>query len=177
MTESYLKQMQETLILKTGGTFSKVYEPLSGELIVPNCSSIVETIIETAFLGNGDISIKPIIHKDSLDFTDDDRALLVKEIMAAPQKHILITHGTDTMDLSASIITEKAPDKVVVFTGAMKPFSICPIEATSNLSLAYGFLASNPKNGIYIAMNGIVDLAENVTKDRTNGLFILKDNI
>ena len=169
--------MEETLILKTGGTFSKVYEPLSGEFIIPDCTSALDAIIKTAFLGNGNVSIRTVINKDSLDFTDEDRALLLQEVTNAPQKNIIVVHGTDTMNLSAACITEAKLNKAVVFTGAMKPFSICPIESTSNFSIAYGFLSASPKNGVYIAMHGLVDQAQNIFKDKTKGVFLKKDSI
>jgi len=169
--------MQEVLILKTGGTFSKVYEPLSGELVVPDSNNALDAIIKTAFLGNGNVSIKSIINKDSLDFTDEDRTLLVQEITHAPQKHIIVVHGTDTMNLSAACVEEAHLDKVVVFTGAMRPFSICKIESTSNFSMAYGFLSASPQNGVYIAMHGLTEKAQNIFKDKSKGVFLKKDDI
>lgn len=39
----------------------------------------------------------PIIRKDSLHITDADRELIRATIAAQPTRHVLITHGTDSM--------------------------------------------------------------------------------
>jgi L-asparaginase len=54
----------------------------------------------------------------------------------------------------------------------MVPFSIDPIEATANLSLALGF-CKLAKRGVYIALNGVVDNYDKVIKNRELGKFEL----
>jgi L-asparaginase len=61
-------------------------------------------------------------------------------------------------------------DKVIVFTGAMVPFSIDTIEATANLSMALGY-ARNASNGVYIAMQGVCGSYDKVIKNRELGKF------
>jgi L-asparaginase len=55
----------------------------------------------------------------------------------------------------------------------MVPYSIDPTEATANLASAYGYMNCVKKEGIYIAMNGVMDTYKRVKKDRIQGKFIL----
>jgi L-asparaginase len=75
------------------------------------------------------------------------------------------------MHKSAKFISKFIKDKIVIFTGAMKPYEINPIEATSNLMLAIGF-SQNAKEGIYISMHGIVKKYNKIKKDYKKGIFI-----
>ena len=54
----------------------------------------------------------------------------------------------------------------------MVPYSIDPVEATANLCSAYGYIKALEKSGIYIAMNGVMDVYEKVQKDKKLGKFI-----
>ena len=60
--------MDEVLIITCGGTFSKVYNPLDGTMIVPKNNEILERIIKTYFKFNINlIDIQEFIYKDSLE--------------------------------------------------------------------------------------------------------------
>ena len=155
------------LILNTGGTFNKRYNPLSGELFVPKDNHAVEAIINSLVI---DISLHGILYKDSLEMDDSDRELLAQTIAAFEEKVIIVVHGTDTMDLSADTIAQLALQKTVIFTGAMVPFSIDPIEATANLAMAIGF-ALRSCSGVYIVMQGICGQYNYVRKNRECGKF------
>jgi len=155
------------LILNTGGTFNKRYNPIIGELFVPKDNDAVISI--TALMAiNADV--KGIIYKDSLEMNEDDRILLAKTVEKTEEKIIIIVHGTDTMDVSADYIAHQSFDKVIVFTGAMVPYSIDPVEAAANLGAAVGF-AQNAKEGVYVSMQGIVGPYERVIKNRAAGKF------
>lgn len=155
------------LILNTGGTFNKRYDPKKGELFVPVDNKAVESIVS---IFSDTIAIQGLLYKDSLEMTQDDRELLAKTISLSDEKLIIVLHGTDTMELSAQCISQLALDKVIVFTGAMIPFSIDPIEATANLSMAIGY-ALNASPGVYIIMQGVCGLYDTVTKNRERGKF------
>ena len=156
------------LIINTGGTFNKVYEPTIGELIVPQNSVAVETILKQ--LPNISANIEGIIFKDSLDMSDSDREELYRVVRDSKDKDIVIVHGTDTMDISAKYIAQRINNKRVIFTGAMVPFSILPIEATANLSMAISFLRYLDY-GVYISMQGLVLPFDKIIKDRRVGIF------
>jgi len=155
------------LILNTGGTFNKRYDPISGELFVPNDNHAVEAILKSLVV---DIPLQGVIYKDSLEMDNHDRSLLATTIRQADEKIVIVVHGTDTLDLSAAYIASLALEKVVVFTGSMIPFSIDTIEATANLSMALGY-AQNVSNGVYIVMQGVMGRYDSVKKNKSVGKF------
>ena len=159
-------------VINTGGTFNKRYNPLSGELEVPKDSLALDEIISYCY--NIDFDVLNIISKDSLEMNDADREFIVKTIKNCKNENIIIVHGTDTIDLTASFIDENIKDKTIVLTGAMLPISINKIEATLNFASAIGFLNANIKNGIYISMHGSVKNYKKLIKNREIGQFLEK---
>ena len=159
-------------VINTGGTFNKRYNPLSGELEVPKDSLALDEIISYCY--KIDFDVLNVISKDSLDMSDADREFIVKTIKNCKNENIIIVHGTDTIDLTASFIDENIKDKTIVLTGAMLPISINKIEATLNFASAIGFLNANIKNGIYISMHGSVKNYKKLIKNREIGQFLEK---
>ena len=159
-------------VINTGGTFNKRYNPLTGELEVPKDSLALDEIISYCY--NIDFEVLNIISKDSLEMSDADREFIVKTIKNCKNENIIIVHGTDTIDLTASFIDENIKDKTIVLTGAMLPISINKIEATLNFASAIGFLNANIKNGIYISMHGSVKNYKKLIKNREIGQFLEK---
>ena len=159
-------------VINTGGTFNKRYNPLSGELEVPKDSLALDEIISYCY--NIDFDVLNVISKDSLDMSDADREFIVKTIKNCKNENIIIVHGTDTIDLTASFIDENIKDKTIVLTGAMLPISINKIEATLNFASAIGFLNANIKNGIYISIHGSVKNYKKLIKNREIGQFLEK---
>ncbi len=155
------------LILNTGGTFNKKYNPIAGELYVPSDEKAIEAIIDTL---NMDVRVRGILHKDSLEMDESDRALLCEEIVNAKEEIVIVVHGTDTMDQSAVKVAQLGLDKTVVFTGAMVPFAVDPIEATANLAMAIGY-ATNCKRGVYIVMQGVCGEYDTIIKNKAVGKF------
>ena len=156
-------------VLITGGTIDKQYNPLNGELIFTQTSvekmlfqsrSTVETELEVLML------------KDSLEMEDQDREILSLACNKAKEKHIIITHGTDTMVTSADKIAENlANDKTVVLLGAMVPYQFKQSDALFNLGCAMSAVQIL-KPGVYITMNGQVFDHKYVIKNRSIGEFV-----
>ncbi len=162
--------MEKILIINTGGTFNKIYNPINGELEIDKSGKAIKTIAKSWLI---DFKIINIIGKDSLDIIDSDREEIYKTIEKSEFKKIIIVHGTDTIDKTAKYLDELNLDRQIILTGAMVPFSINPIEATANLSSAYGYLLRKRENRIYIAMNGKIDLYKRVIKNRGKGYFVI----
>lgn len=153
-------------IFTTGGTFDKVYyDALSdfqiGEPMAPE-------LLQEAGV-TFDFDVKSLLKKDSLEMTDDDRERVRDAVQRCSARHIVITHGTDTMTQTAHALGNVG-DKVVVFTGAMQPARMRVSDAAFNLGLAIGALHCLPA-GIYIAMSGQVFPATQVQKNRAAGRF------
>jgi L-asparaginase len=157
------------LIINTGGTFNKRYNPLKGELEVPKDSIALDGILK--YFYNLEYNLINIIHKDSLDILDCDREDIAKTIKNSNQDKILIIHGTDTMDKTAEFLNKNIVDKKILLTGAMVPVSIDGIEASTNLSMSIGYLLNAVEDGIYISMHGLVDKYKKVYKNREVGVF------
>ena len=154
-------------IINTGGTFNKRYDPIKGELFVPNDNRAVEEILKSLVM---DISLEGVIYKDSLEMDQQDRTKLGETIAQCEEKIVIVVHGTDTMDMSGEYIDSLRLNKVVVFTGAMIPFNIDSIEATANLSMAIGY-ARNASSGVHIVIQGVMSSFKQVKKNKSAGKF------
>jgi len=159
-------------IMNTGGTFNKVYDPVTGTLEVPFDNEAVEEIVERFAYP---VEIAGMLYKDSLEMTDADREQLVSILDVDDEEVYVIVHGTDTMDLTAKALAawleEDEEERVIVLTGAMVPYSIDKTEASVNLGMALGYAATQPAPGVYICMSGIIAPYDRIRKNRSEGVF------
>ena len=141
--------MQELLVVTTGGTIDKIYFDDKSDFQVgePQIGRILEEL-GVAFR----FTVIPIIRKDSLHIDEGDRMLIRAAIAAQPARHVLITHGTDTMVDTARVLAG-LEDKTIVLTGALNPARFRGSDAEFNIGTAVGAVQSLPP-GVYIAMNG-----------------------
>ena len=167
-----MNPIQEIALFSTGGTFNKVYNPLTGILEIDPEAKALKRIMEHWLCR---FELHDLLHKDSLEMDDADRELLARAILGSEARKILVVHGTDTIDRTAAALARRIPDRPLVLTGAMIPFSIDPIEATANFASAVGWLLGNDTPGVYIAMHGLVLPYDRIFKDRSRGLFSPKD--
>jgi L-asparaginase len=161
--------MNKILLISTGGTFNKVYEPCSGELVVDKTSKALNELA-SKWLCN--FEIVNIIGKDSLEMNNHDRLELLAMVTQTKHEKIVVIHGTDTMHITAEYLADAEPEKQIILTGAMVPYSIDPVEATANLASSFAYVQTLNENGILIAMNGIFAPYDKVVKDRKNAKFI-----
>ena len=141
--------MDQLCIVTTGGTIDKIYFDDKSDFQVgePQIGRILEEL-GVAFRYN----VIPIIRKDSLHITADDRELLRATIAAQEARHVLVTHGTDSMVETAKVLAT-IPGKTIVITGALNPARFRGSDAEFNIGTAVGAVQSLPP-GVYIAMNG-----------------------
>ena len=154
-------------IISAGGTIDQVYFDLISEYKVGK-PQIIEMLKEANF--DLDLDFKSILKKDSLDFTDEDRLLIKKTVEEDSCRHIVITHGTDTMIETARILKD-IPGKVIVLTGSMQPANFKFSDAPYNIACAL-MAVQLIKPGAYIAMNGKVFDPDKIQKDRESNKFI-----
>ena len=143
--------MDHLCIVSTGGTIDKIYfdDKSSFQVGAPQIGEILQAI-GVAFT----FDVIPIIRKDSLHITGEDRALVRRTIEAQPSRHVLVTHGTDTMVENAQVLAG-IPGKVIVLTGALNPARFQGSDAVFNIGTAVGAVQTLA-DGVYIAMNGRV---------------------
>ena len=102
--------------------------------------------------------------------TEADRELILKSILAAPEHHIVLTHGTGTMENTVQYLDGKIGNKTVVLTGAMRPFSLGKSDAGFNMGGAM-VAAQTLTAGVYGVMNGRVFKANALHKNTKRGRF------
>ena len=158
---------QDIRIIITGGTFDKEYNELNGDLFFKD--SHVSDMLK---LGRSrlKINLRTLMMADSTEMTDDDREIIAKNCKKAAEDHIVITHGTDTIVETASIIAAAKLNKTIVLTGAMIPYTFGSSDGLFNLGSAIAFVQTLP-SGVYIAMNGRYFPWDNVRKNRQIGEF------
>jgi L-asparaginase len=155
-------------IFVTGGTFDKEYDEIHGRLLFEDTH-----VGEMLRLGRCrlDVSIRTLMMVDSLEMSDADRALVVRNCLECPQPRIVITHGTDTMvDTARALAEARLHDKTIVLTGAMIPFAFGSSDGLFNLGSALSFVQALPP-GVYVAMNGRWFPWNRVRKNRETGVF------
>jgi L-asparaginase len=158
--------MQHLSIVTTGGTIDKIYfdDKSAYEIGDPQIGKILDAL-GVAFT----FDVLPAMRKDSLHIEESDRDLLRRLIEAQPHRHVLVTHGTDTMVETAAVLAS-IKDKVIVLTGALNPARFQGSDAVFNVGCAVGAVQSLP-DGVYIAMNGRIWNPAHVRKNRDANRF------
>ena len=154
-------------ILVTGGTFDKEYDEITGELYFKDTH--MREILELGRSRLG-VKIKTLMLIDSLDMTDSDRSLILEHCKSADEDHIVVTHGTDTMTMTAKVLAEAKLEKTIVLTGAMIPYKFGSSDGLFNVGGALAYAQALP-NGVYVAMNGRYFNWDEVQKNKTTGVF------
>lgn len=152
--------MDRLLIVATGGTIDKIYFDEKSEYQVgaPQIGSILEAFgVAFAF------DVIALMRKDSLHLDDADRALIRATIAAHNHRHVLVTHGSDTIVTTAKTL-EGIEGKVIVLTGALNPARFQGSDAVFNIGTAVGAVQTLA-DGVYIAMNGRIWRPDAVRKN------------
>lgn len=151
----------------TGGTFDKEYDEIHGTLDFRDTH-----LPQMLAMGRSrlDVKVRTLMMIDSLEMTEADRELIAANCLDAPEPHIVITHGTDTMVETARLLAETVSDKTIVMTGAMIPIAFGSSDGLFNLGGALTAVqVLSP--GVYVTMNGRIFPWDNVRKNRDTGVF------
>jgi len=155
-------------IFTTGGTIDKVYFDAQSDYKIGE-----PQIVEILRMANVvvDYEVEMLFRKDSLDLTEDDRAVIVERVRREPCRRILITHGTDTMTHTAQALRDVS-GKVIVLVGSLTPARFKHTDAEFNIGFALAAVEAMPE-GVYIAMNGRIFKSGSVQKNRQKNRFEL----
>jgi L-asparaginase len=158
--------MQHLTVVTTGGTIDKVYFDAKSDYQIgaPQIGEILAQL-GVAF----EFDVVPVLRKDSLEMTDADRAAIRDTVAGQPHRHILITHGTDTMVETARALAG-LPGKTIVLTGALNPARFQGSDAVFNIGCAVGAVQTLD-HGVWIAMNGRIWDPARVRKNRKANRF------
>ncbi len=152
--------------ITTGGTIDKVYFDALSQFEIGD--SQVKHILSDG-LADFDYEVVPLLQKDSLDMTDEDRSKLHDLIAADDAERYVITHGTDTMPETAEVLAD-LEGKTIVLTGSLSPARFKSSDAIFNVGMAVA-TAQVASPGVYIAMSGQVFRAGEVRKNRAENKF------
>jgi L-asparaginase len=151
----------------TGGTFDKEYDEIGGRLYFKDTH--VREMLERGRC-RLDVAVDTLMLIDSLEMTDADRRSILERCRDVAEHQIVITHGTDTMVETARVLGEAGLPRTIVLTGAMIPWAFGSSDGLFNLGSALSFAQALP-HGVYVAMNGRWFPWDDVTKNKTLGIF------
>ena len=151
----------------TGGTFDKDYDEINGKLYFNNTN-----LTEILKLGRSklDVEVETLMMIDSLVMTEVHRSHILKKCSECAEEKIIITHGTDTMEITAKVLGEAGLKKTIVLTGAMIPYKFGSSDGLFNMGSASAFVQTLP-HGVYVAMQGKYFQWNNVRKNKALGSF------
>ncbi|MDX1645635.1 MAG: asparaginase domain-containing protein [Longimicrobiales bacterium] len=151
----------------TGGTFDKEYDEIHGTLDFRDTH--LQEMLDMARC-RLDVRVRKLMMIDSLEMTRAHREIIARNCRDAPEPHVVITHGTDTMVETARVLAGSVEGKTIVLTGAMIPIAFGSSDGLFNLGGALAVAQVLPQ-GVYITMNGRVFPWDNVVKNRETGVF------
>lgn len=154
-------------IFITGGTFDKEYNEITGQLFFKDTH--MQELLEKG-RNKVPVEIRTLMMIDSMEMSDEDRELIAYQCNNCDESQIVITHGTDTMAETATLLAKRVKNKVVILTGAMIPIKFGSSDGLFNLGSALAF-AQTLSPGVYVAMNGRYFTWDNVRKNKQTGVF------
>src|SRR4051794_32768401 len=122
-------------IVTTGGTIEKVYSEQSGQ--VENVVAKIDRYLQSLRLPDTRVEVTPLMNKDSLEMTDEDRQLILSAVaVKAAEGPVVIAHGTDTMVQTGRLLKAGLPQLryPVILTGAMTPLGFERSDGLQNLT-------------------------------------------
>lgn len=159
---------ESILIISTGGTIDKVYFDEKSSYAVGDPQ--IGEVLRQAHV-DGCFEILPLMRKDSLELTEDDRKLLADAIKRRGHARVLVTHGTDTMAETGRFLQQLIGDHTIVLTGALSPARFRENDAIFNIGFAFAAVQALP-HGVYLCMNGRIHDPALVRKDRQQNRFV-----
>ncbi len=155
------------LLLTTGGTIAskRTDEGLAPGITGEELAAWLPHLSEAY-----DITVRDILHLDSSNIQPEEWQFIARCIFEERGNYdgIVVTHGTDTMAYTASVLTFMLPgiNLPVVLTGSQLPIEHPLTDGLENLRTAFSMAASGVR-GVYLAFNRKVILGCRAVKTRT----------
>jgi L-asparaginase len=166
-------RLENLRIIVTGGTLDKIHDVQTEGLgFAPDGTTHLPELLRTSRCHFPIVEL--LMLKDSLYFDDADRQAIALAVIRAPERAVVVTHGTGTMGQTARflapLIAQAKAGKTVVLTGAMRPYSLQKSDADFNIGGAV-VAAQLLGAGVWGVMNGRVFAAEDLVKNTELGRF------
>lgn len=161
--------MKKVLLLTTGGTIASK----NGEMgLQPEMNSAMLLDYASDLRKYYDIDTKDLLNLDSSNIQSEEWQTVAKAVYDNIDKYdgIVITHGTDTMAYTSSMISYMLYNlnKPVVLTGSQLPIDDLLTDAKNNLYTAFSAVEANIK-GVSVAFNHKIINGCRAVKVRTLG--------
>ena len=159
-------------LVTTGGTIEKIYSEQTGQ--VENLIAKIDQYLHRLRLPDAQVDVTPLMNKDSLEMTEEDRELMLEAVKArVSDAPVVITHGTDTMVETGRLLKSRLtePKHPVILTGAMTPLGFERSDGLQNLTESL-FAARVLPPGVWIVMHGQVFDVDHARKDRELARFV-----
>lgn len=160
--------MKRLLLLTTGGTIASL--PTEGGLAPGLAGEDLARLLPSGVEEHYMVSIRDVLHLDSSNIQPEEWQVIAREIYHNREEYdgIVITHGTDTMAYTASVLSFmlqgiRIP---VVLTGSQLPITHPLTDGIENLRTALAMAASGTA-GVFLAFNRKVMLGCRSVKTRT----------
>lgn len=162
-------QKKHILLVTTGGTIASA----PGEQgLAPAVSGQGLLRMMEPMAGSYRITVREILHLDSSNIQPEEWRIIARSVYEARGQYdgIVITHGTDTMAYTASVLSFmlEGIDLPVVVTGSQLPLAHPLSDALDNLRCALAMAASG-RPGVFVAFNRKIILGTRAVKVRTMG--------
>lgn len=169
--ETDLRAMKIHLVT-TGGTIEKIYSEQTGQ--VENLGAKIDRYLHSLRLPDAQIDVTPLMNKDSLEMTPDDRELVLAVVrVKVAEAPVVITHGTDTMVETGKLLKNRlrALQHPVILTGAMTPLGFERSDGLQNLTESL-FAARVVGPGVWVVMHNQLFDVDRARKDREMARFV-----
>ncbi len=155
-------------LLTTGGTIDKIYGIGKGVQDLHIGAPVAPDILKKRLYNDDRIfDYRVVCRKDSLEMDESDRRDICEYAHGTRTRHVLITHGTDTMVETAQALKAdlRLRDKRIVLVGASQPACMRESDAEWRLGYALAVLMMSSEPGVIIAMDGIHEDPDNCRKN------------
>jgi L-asparaginase len=157
-------------IFTTGGTLHQVYFDAKGgyQVVTP----VVREILEHGRVTDP-VLIVELLHKDRLEMTAANRALVLEAVRSGVTDGIIVTHGTDTLVETARVLAAVAGE-TIARTGALRPGRSADSDGPFNVAMAVATAQTAPP-GVYLVANGRAFDSRRVRESRSLNRFESSD--
>ena len=159
--------MKRILLLTTGGTIAS---RLTDEGLAPGLDGAALSHYLGGLPDSYDLTVRDILHLDSSNIQPEEWRLIAQSVYAAREEFdgIVVSHGTDTMAYTASILSYMVHNipVPVVLTGAQLPIEHPLTDGLDNLRTAFAMAASGHP-GVFLAFDRRVMLGCRAVKTHT----------